>query len=203
MKAEESNSIHYKRLASPVFVVIGKQKVFREKFAGVARARGRRKREGEKREKNIGTRCNRRIYRPHSYGRALLLYPLESWLWIKSVIYDPRACISIPQRPDYQSTPAGGRCLRLDCRQWYTAFASKENAGPLTDALRAFLFPTWYDGDVGGVFMRIAAGFPEDERPRESGFGCCRLEILRCVELHPPRRDFVSIMQIRSFRGAA
>lgn len=82
--------------------------------------------------------------------------------------------------------PAGGRCLRLDCRQRYTAFASKENA-VLSRAFSVLSFFPYVTtaaaaaaGDVGGVFMRIAAGFREDKRPRESGFGCRRLDSQMC-----------------------
>lgn len=38
--------------------------------------------------------------------------------------------------------PAGGRCLRLDRRQRYTALASKKNAVLSQRAFRVFLFPT-------------------------------------------------------------
>lgn len=46
-----------------------------------------------------------------------LLYPKESWPWIKSLIYDRYTCISIPQRADYRPGRNGrevGRCFFVE-----------------------------------------------------------------------------------------
>lgn len=46
-----------------------------------------------------------------------LLYPKESWPWIKSLIYDRYTCISIPQRADYRAGRNGrevGRCFFVE-----------------------------------------------------------------------------------------
>lgn len=156
---------------------------------------GERKESHEKREKerkeerDIHMRCNRRIYR--RTRTAVCAPPLSPGILAvnKSVIYDPRACISIPQRPDYQvACSTGGRCLL-----WTVASDTLHSHQRRMSFFRGcFLRVSFFLRDAAAAaaasaFMRIPAGFRGiSDSERAGGFDAVGY-ILRRVEPHPRR----------------
>jgi len=130
---------------------------------------------GETGRRKKRMRCNRRIYRLHStavlfsFIRWNLGRESNPWFTIHAHVYQFRND-PIIRPPRGRSLPSLGPSPAIHCTR------IKGECRPLMDAFRAFLFPTWYGDDVGGVFMRIAAGFRKDKRLRKSGFGCRRLD---------------------------
>jgi len=157
-----------KRAAPSIFVVI--RKAFRRDRKSCENKRGekerrRRKREGKKERTLVHDvtvefiACTRTAVLS-SFIRWNLGRESNPWFTIHAHVYQFRND-PIIRLPRGRSLPSLGPSPAIHC--------IKGECHPLTDAFRAFLFPTWYGG---GVFMRIAVGFRGDKRLRESGFGC-------------------------------